>query len=117
MSTNISVTGIGYSSLGVSAFKSRKFIHTLKEPFFLITDTILAIHSTYLVVLMNLQQRSLSTSVLIFERISGANLLGVCLMGFFPSFIGNLNSTSSLSKPGIHHSPRRSNLYFLLVTQ
>src|SRR4051812_19731529 len=101
MSTNISVTGIGYSSLGVATFRSQKFIHTLKEPLFLITCTILAIHSTYLVVLMNLQQRSLSTSALIFERISGANLLGVCLMGFFPSFIGSFNSTRSLPKPGI----------------
>src|SRR4051812_34878792 len=94
-STNISATGIGYSSLGVVAFRSRKSIHTLKEPFFLITSTILAIHLTYLAFLMNLQRRSLSTSALIFERISGGNLLEVCLMGFFPSFIGNLNSTKS----------------------
>src|SRR3954470_7756108 len=66
-STNISATGMGYSSLGVAALRSQKSMHTLNEPFFLITDTILAIHSTYLVVLMNLHRRSLSTSALIFE--------------------------------------------------
>src|SRR3954467_4450853 len=87
-STSISATGMGYSSLGVAALRSRKSMHTRKEPFFLITGTILAIHSTYLVVWMNLQRRSLSTSALIFEWISGANLLGVCLIGhriFFES--------------------------------
>src|SRR3954467_7621368 len=66
-STSISATGMGYSSLGVAALRSRKSMHTLNEPFFLITGTILAIHSTYLVVWMNLQRRSLSTSALIFE--------------------------------------------------
>src|SRR4051812_22650164 len=66
-STNISATGMGYSSLGVAALRSRKSIHTLNEPFFLITGTILAIPSTYLVVWINLQRKSLSTSALIFE--------------------------------------------------
>src|SRR4051812_13818445 len=66
-STSISAVGMGYSSLGVAALRSRKSMHTLNEPFFLITGTILAIHSTYLVVRINLQRKSLSTSVLIFE--------------------------------------------------
>src|ERR1044072_186267 len=100
-SINISATGIEYWSLGVAVFKSLKSMHILREPFFLITGTILANHSTYLVVLMNLQRNNLSTSALIFVSTAGANLLGVCLMGFLPSLIGSLCSTNSLFKPGI----------------
>src|SRR3954471_21475746 len=45
-STSISATGMGYSSLGVAALRSRKSMHTLNEPFFLITGTILEICHT-----------------------------------------------------------------------
>lgn len=51
---NISSTGIGYSSFGVKKFKFLKSIQTLRVPFFLITRTKLAYHSTYIIGLMNL---------------------------------------------------------------
>ncbi|KAK2445480.1 hypothetical protein QL285_016403 [Trifolium repens] len=100
-SISISATGIEYSSLGVALFKSLKSIQTLSDPFFLMTGTILANHSTYLAVLMNLHLSNLSISVLIFVMISGANLLGSCFTGFLSGRRGNLCSTSSLLKPGI----------------
>ncbi|KAK2395908.1 hypothetical protein QL285_057598 [Trifolium repens] len=100
-SINISATGMTYSSLGVALFKSLKSMHTLSVPFFLITGTIFANHSTYLAVLINLLLSSLSISSLILDIISGANLLGNCFTGFFPALIGSLNSTISLFSPGI----------------
>lgn len=48
-SLNLSTSGIGYSSIGVTQFRSPKFMHTLKEDFFFITGTtILEIQSTYM---------------------------------------------------------------------
>lgn len=90
-STSISTIGIGYSSFGVATLKSLRSMQTLKVSFFLTTGTILTIHSTYLAVWMKLHLRSLSTSSLIFDRTSGAKLLGVYLMGFFPVFMGSFS--------------------------
>src|SRR6187399_3585557 len=100
-SINISATGIGYSYFGVALFKSLKSMHTLREPFFLITGTILANHSTYLAVLINLLLSSLSISSLIFDIISGANLLGNCFTGLLSGRTGSSCSTNFLLKPGI----------------
>lgn len=99
--TRISATGIGYSSFGVVAFKSPKSMQTLKAQFFIITGTIFPIHSTYLVMQMNLHLRSLSISSLIFDGISGAKRLGVYLTGFLLCFIGSFNSTKFPLNPGI----------------
>src|SRR6266487_6945906 len=88
-STNNSATDIEYSSFGVALFKSLKSIQTLRDPFFLITGTMLANHSTYLAVRMNLHLSNLSISALIFVMISGANLLGSCFTGFLSGRRGN----------------------------
>src|ERR1051325_7951156 len=76
-SISISAIGMEYSSLGVAVFKFLKSMQIRKEPFFLMTGTMLASHSTYLVVLINLHRMSRSTSAFIFERIVGANHLGI----------------------------------------
>src|ERR1051325_8069255 len=65
-SISISTIGLEYSSLGVAVFKSLKSMQVRKEPFFLITGTMLESHSTYHVVLINLHRRSCSTSAFIF---------------------------------------------------
>ena len=69
----------------------------------------LEIHSTYLVVRINLVFSSLLIFALMASMTLGTNLLGVCLIGFLPSKMGSLCYTRSLLSQAIFHNPMQRN--------
>lgn len=62
---------------------------------------------------MNLHMRSLLIYSFIFNKIFGAKCLGVCLIGFSPSFIGTFNSTKFLLNPRISSKSTWSSICIL----